>query len=160
MNLKRIIIPTLVLASTTLCSFADRKMVVTLYNSEEKEYSCSSDFFNVEVSEKTFAVKGSAINDSYPIVDVQKITFEDNDALNNIESFQISVYPNPASDVLTIQGLEKTGTEIAVSLYDATGKTNNNYKVQDGNELNISNLTPGAYYIVIDGMPTINFIKK
>lgn len=160
MNLKRIIIPTLVFASTTLSSFADKKMVVTLYNNDEKEYNCTSDFINVEVSEKTFAVKSSAINDSYPIVDVQKITFEDNDALNNIESFQISVYPNPASDVLTIQGLEETGTEIAVSLFDATGKTSDYKKVQNGNELNISNLTPGAYYIVIDGMPTINFIKK
>jgi hypothetical protein len=70
------------------------------------------------------------------------------------ESIQsISVYPNPAKDILTINGIE--GTEI--QLFDANGKSIK--KLPFSNSLSTSELTSGVYYLEINQDKTITRIR-
>ena len=64
----------------------------------------------------------------------------------------ISVYPNPANELVTI--LNTDGA--SVSILDLSGKTLIN---SASNEINVSNLSTGTYFISVNGMQT-KFIKK
>ncbi|AZA76737.1 T9SS C-terminal target domain-containing protein [Chryseobacterium sp. G0186] len=70
----------------------------------------------------------------------------------------ISVYPNPATDVLNIKSKEKVNT---IEIYDVSGR-----KVPaelNGDKVNVRNLNPGSYIINIEtkaGKTTEKFIKK
>jgi hypothetical protein len=70
------------------------------------------------------------------------------------ESIQsISVYPNPAKDILTINGI--VGSEI--QLFDANGKSIK--KLPFSNSLSTSELTSGVYYLEINQDKTITRIR-
>jgi len=79
----------------------------------------------------------------------------------DFEESLISIYPNPTSNLLTIQN--QNGLDIeSVSLYDALGR-----KVMENTEsteaIDISNLTTGIYFIHIatdSGIVTKNVIKE
>lgn len=158
MGIKKLILSTLALAS--LSTYANNKLVVTLFDNTTKIYDLDEVSTDIEVSEKTFSVSNEKINDTYPIVDVQKIAFIEDDALKSVPlDFQIAVYPNPTSDILTIQGLEETETEFIVLTETASGKSQR-VNIQDGNQINVSTLNPGVYMVVINGIPSFNFIKK
>lgn len=70
----------------------------------------------------------------------------------------VSVYPNPATDVLNINSKEKVNN---IEIYDISGR-----KVPaelNGDKVNVRNLNPGSYIINIEskaGKTTEKFIKK
>jgi len=74
----------------------------------------------------------------------------------------LSVSPNPASDVITIQAGTKFPAEIKVQLLDIKGNivASENYGVKFGeisNTLNVSLLPSGTYYINFTaGNTTVN----
>ncbi len=66
--------------------------------------------------------------------------------VNDIENAEISVFPNPARDVINVN----TNAEGVVSVADLTGKTVMTEAVNKGeNRLNISNLHPGVYFVIL-----------
>ncbi|GEN76474.1 hypothetical protein CHA01nite_22140 [Chryseobacterium hagamense] len=70
----------------------------------------------------------------------------------------ISVYPNPASDVLNISGIEGTEFEI----YNAAGQLMHKGKIAD-KTINVRDLVKGVYFIQIrnkDHVTKLKFIKK
>ncbi|MCF6366832.1 MAG: T9SS type A sorting domain-containing protein [Bacteroidales bacterium] len=78
----------------------------------------------------------------------ESITFTtiDNTGISQIDD-NIVIYPNPANDILFISNAKNS----TITISDLSGKTflkqNINYKV---NEINISNFTPGMYFIKIE----------
>jgi hypothetical protein len=68
----------------------------------------------------------------------------------------VSVYPNPANDVLYIRGLENT-TE--VSIYNAIGVMVKVVNVSDTESINISELSAGLY-IAKFGDNVVRFTKE
>ncbi len=80
------------------------------------------------------------------------------DEVKNISSKQLTVYPNPTSDILNI----KTDSKVnAVSVVDMSGRS---IKVKlDGDKVDVSTLPVGTYLINVetkDGISTEKFIKK
>ena len=69
----------------------------------------------------------------------------------------ISIYPNPASDVLTVNGAE--GANITVT--DAQGKTVYSSTMSNTVEtINVENLESGIYFINFEGNKTMKFMVK
>jgi hypothetical protein len=64
--------------------------------------------------------------------------------INDVGSTQIKIYPNPANDVLNID-IENIENYV-VSLISIYGQTIGQYKPTH-NQINISNLVPGIYFI-------------
>ncbi|KAA5537614.1 T9SS type A sorting domain-containing protein [Paenimyroides baculatum] len=76
-----------------------------------------------------------------------------------------NVYPNPATDILNIQSKENLPENTSFTIYDLSGKIVLNHSAVHSNlnQMNISNLSSGAYILQINN-PNINqsfkFIKK
>lgn len=82
--------------------------------------------------------------------------------LNDLSSIQnISVYPNPTTNTLTILGIEKTTSISSIQITNISGQ--NVMCIENLNEsLDVSNLDEGIYFLsFIDGIQTetIRFIK-
>jgi len=66
----------------------------------------------------------------------------------------VEIYPNPVTDILTIDPLVKQSSEMRIELSDQTGRIvlSQNYQLLDGNvpiKLDLSDLTSGMYYLRI-----------
>ena len=75
-----------------------------------------------------------------------------------IGDVKLSVYPNPATDVLTVNSASKVK---AAKVYDVTGKQVN-ASVQ-GNQIDVKNLAKGVYILNVStekGSESVKFIKK
>lgn len=60
----------------------------------------------------------------------------------------VSAYPNPVSDVLTV---DYVGSDYVVSLIDMKGVTVLNQECENGRtEINVSYLAPGAYLLKVE----------
>lgn len=69
----------------------------------------------------------------------------------------LAVYPNPATNVIQLNGLTQAKEYTIYNVLGAavkTGTVNNNEPIQ------IDGLTPGMYYITVDSGNTIKFIKE
>ena len=69
----------------------------------------------------------------------------------------ISLYPNPASDKICIEGLEG---EHEVQIYNAFGMLVMTTTLQGGSEISICDLPTGYYLIRIDSHHAVKFIKE
>ncbi len=99
----------------------------------------------------------SEINDVYngaPIIN----------GINSKLDNQITLYPNPSSDNLTIYGLTYTNEDLEVRMTDVNGKLIKTYSINSiNNTIQISNLISGLYFIEISSQEKTfwgKFIKE
>ena len=84
--------------------------------------------------------------------------------VNDIVSTKFNVYPNPATDVITITNTESIGID-KITVADINGRIakTNNYNQQAEIQLNVSDLNAGVYILNVstkEGTATKKFIKK
>ena len=83
--------------------------------------------------------------------------------VNQITSSKFKMFPNPATDKVSIQGLDSKNIDKIV-LTDASGKTIDAFEVTgDELEINTSELNVGLYFVNIydaNGMETLKLIKE
>lgn len=136
------------------------------WNSEASEWSISTEesyTFNQDIlpenllsndiySEITLSIKRHKVieeitynnlNSGYFSQSVYYYTeLENSTSVENIDSFDYRVFPNPANDHLTISGLKASGN---IEIYDMQGKLLLNQKVNETETIEISALSPGLY---------------
>jgi len=93
---------------------------------------------------------------------VDSITVDICSGLNDNETLNLTLYPNPASNILHLNGLQN---QSLVSIYDVTGKMVLQVEVDknSNNSINIASLNPGFYQcrIIQNNESTeLQFIKK
>lgn len=78
-------------------------------------------------------------------------------ALQNVSSREVSIYPNPVSATLTLEGLHK-GSDFQI--FNNSGHMMLSGKVQDS--INVKQLTKGVYILKIDSEPPrqLKFVKE
>ena len=90
-----------------------------------------------------------------PLANVKKITFAISGAqtaVEDVQSSNIVVYPNPTQDVLMIQGIEAQPLRV----YDLQGRM---LKNENGTQVQVTDLPEGAY-LLQSGTQVVRFIKK
>jgi hypothetical protein len=116
---------------------ATKAMVVVFKISEDKY---------VKVFLKNFF--DSNDNPGYIDISYQEIPVKEN-SINDSEKINLSVYPNPAKDVLTIKSCEDTSAII----YNAIGVAVKKSAINAGeNKIQISDLPAGTYFIKINDL--------
>jgi hypothetical protein len=89
-----------------------------------------------------------------------KATTGVNGNTTNVNAAQLSVYPNPATDILNISLSNGTRIE-TVNIYNVSGKLVNNFKL-NGNQIDISQLNNGVYMVEVltaNGSYKTKFVK-
>lgn len=76
---------------------------------------------------------------------------EENDAIS------LCLYPNPASDVIRIEGIEGIHD---ICIFNLMGQVVKTATIQDNEEIHIDDLPAGLYLIRIDSLHAIRFIKE
>jgi len=81
------------------------------------------------------------------------------------KKLNVSIYPNPTTDILNIQTEENLPENTTAIVYDVTGKRVLNEPLQNSNlnNINVSNLNSGVYILQINGNridQTFKFIKN
>jgi hypothetical protein len=123
-------------------------------NREEEELL----FFGENDSSETFLSK-SSFNDTIFVTKEEGIEEEFLRDLDSILDNDISVFPNPAQDILTIEYYQFTGIE-EIILFDITGKPLFDYKLSGiTTNINVSFLSSGVYIIKIFTHNNL-FVKK
>lgn len=118
--------------------------------------------YTIRVSHKGSALSGGSQNFSLVIsglqgsgASVDKHYFKD-----------LSVYPNPATDFINIEGTMDTMSGAAVSIYDLTGKlvmkNSSLFERSSSAQMDISSLSQGVYMLKIDnhGQSTVQKVVK
>ena len=91
------------------------------------------------------------------IDDIQKLYFGDVSATPSVKNKTLSVYPNPSSTAITIQGLPEG--ENIVNIFQADGrKVIRQIVGNQSSTIDISSLPAGMYFIVTNGF-NAKFIK-
>ena len=78
------------------------------------------------------------------------------DAIDENGTQSISLYPNPANDIIYIEGLGETSE---VRIYNVLGELLKVVNVSDGQEIHVNDLSAGLY-IVRSGNAVLKFTKK
>jgi hypothetical protein len=84
--------------------------------------------------------------DAYGLQLVEPYTFTFNTWATSVEDHDqlgVVIYPNPASDILQIRGLEVA----SVKMYNLTGKLMK--EVYDSSVINVSDMEPGSYAVIV-----------
>jgi len=89
-------------------------------------------------------------------------------SVNNNGSFDVTLYPNPAHQNLTLGFNTEKAMDVQIEIINATGKKvySNKMKIAYGNSLqhiNIATFTTGNYFIkciTSDGQMGLKFIKQ
>nr|WP_321453532.1 GLUG motif-containing protein [uncultured Carboxylicivirga sp.] len=75
-------------------------------------------------------------------------------AIDNVDTNNFKIFPNPASDIIYINGAKGL-----VTIYSITGKKILTHDLSNSNSINLSNINKGIYILNADGK-NVKFIKK
>jgi hypothetical protein len=82
-------------------------------------------------------------------------------AITDLKAEEISIYPNPTTDKLAIQGISQKLTASNCSLFSIEGKQFN-IDFLENNTFDTSHLESGVYFVRIstkEGSATVQFVK-
>jgi hypothetical protein len=83
--------------------------------------------------------------------------FEGALSINEVESQNISIFPNPSSNLLQVVGLENVKN---YEIYSAIGKKTAMGEISNNKVIDIQNLSNGLYFLNLGNERTFKFIKE
>ena len=112
----------------------------------------------ITFGESNILVNNMNDTDTYLLSSVKKITFDSEVGIQNPNQYEtsITVYPNPAQDLIYISNLNGQKADIIIYSLFGTVVLHNQYN--SGEAIDISDLTSGFYLIKINGK-TLKFSK-
>lgn len=124
----------------------------------------------VNVDSNPYTLTGLTANTSYTVAVMARCTLNDMSewseaytfttasvGIDDVDGSAIALYPNPASTMVTLTGIEEAAT---VTLVDMNGRVNGEWRVENGKlTIDVSSLTSGAYFVRIAG-EQVNVIRK
>jgi hypothetical protein len=105
----------------------------------------SSPVYNQVYTISLRIVNGAGLESLF-VSDGQRLVDETSLGLNNYDLSQISIYPNPSADFITIDGLKDN---MQVQVYDANGKLISQHDSLSSNTISVKEWSNGLYQLVI-----------
>ncbi|MGN0033063.1 MAG: T9SS type A sorting domain-containing protein [Candidatus Limimorpha sp.] len=113
----------------------------------------SNDEITFSNSEIIVSNQGQTIN--IALQEINKAFFQKTTSLNSVNKQSLSIFPNPAKDIIRINNLEGNNE---VSIITLQGQTIKKSDVTNDGNIDISDLNPGVYIINV-GKLVSKFIK-
>lgn len=120
----------------------------------------------IDLSEGEQTLRLEFIGDAGNLFNINKLEFTESTTLSvdTADIYELSIYPNPAQDFITVQGIELIEGE--ATIYDLQGReviSSINISQSESTSIDISRIPSGVYLMKIlnNGNPsTLKFIKK
>lgn len=165
MNFKNYLI-TLVLLAAAIGVRAEGDELITIHlNSSEKPAQIAiTDVSSIvfETSQLSIKDKQYAVIQNFDYSDVIKITFNEELNTESVEeknsNATLTLFPNPVKDNISIS-CDETMYGSDLCIYTLTGTLVTKQTNWKGENINVSNLNPGIYFININST-TLKFIKQ
>ena len=90
---------------------------------------------------------------SQRVADISKITFKDASSFLSVPQADIKIYPNPASDMVMIDGLDQPAK---ITLFTISGQI---IKSEVGTQLQVSDVPHGDYLLLVNNQ-VVKLIKQ
>ncbi len=138
---------------------AQTNIVINYYTGTQQQYAVEDSgklfFSNDDLIIKT-SLESTEIN--IPVSIISKITFKNSLAVEDIKQNRekIIIYPNPATNYFKISSKEAKST---LNIYNSVGQLVLSKVYKKNEDINVSNLLPGIYFIKVNGS-TLKLIKK
>ncbi len=135
------------------------KGVKITLNDQTERFTSISDVAKIMLTDgKVVVNKTSGDVEVTPISDVKNITFSENTGVSNalVDGYTISLYPNPCTDVVVINGISDA---TKVSIYSIEGKLAKTVIVSQGDEISVSDFGAGVYIVKV-GSQSFKLMKK
>ncbi len=138
---------------------AQNSLFIRLNNGTQSSVALSSLNKITFSTEEMFLKQNDTTTKSFTIGDINKITFGFSSGLTDIlDESSISVYPNPASDLIRLKNLPTEETKITVYRLDGEIVIQNILN-SSSQTININGLTNGLY-LIRTGNKTLKFTKQ
>lgn len=145
----------------SIISFAQTGIKITYYNGTSQDYTIeASGKLYFSGSNLLVKTNTAASNVSIPTSIIRKITFANATLATQeigINQSQFALYPNPSSDFIRITSGKKE--KLNVKIYSVTGKLVLQGTYQPDENIDISNLSLGFYFVQVN-QTTLKLIKK
>ncbi|MDX8339951.1 T9SS type A sorting domain-containing protein [Draconibacterium sp. IB214405] len=151
----------LIVGFLCLISFGSFSQSINLLTTDGQNYNFESINKIVFSRDNIVFENGDGTDNYYSIFLTKKMYFDQTvTSVSTIEyQTEFSVYPNPTSSTLTISRPETSESEIAL-IYTITGTVKKQIQLyEQENLVDVSELTPGIYFISIDS-EILKFIKQ
>jgi hypothetical protein len=79
---------------------------------------------------------------------IDRVLIPTSNSVNNESTMNISIYPNPAVEFITIN----TSSPVNYTIYDMSGRWMESGKAMNGQSLNVSQLNAGMYIMQLSGV--------
>lgn len=141
---------------------AEGDEVITIHtNNSETTKIAIADISKIvfETSELNI-INNSGISNYFNYSDVRKLTFDEGLSVESITATDsdVTIFPNPVKENLTINGAENMfGADLYI--YSITGTLVTKHANWNGENINVSSLNPGIYFINFNST-TIKFVKQ
>ena len=97
-----------------------------------------------------YVQEGSGVPYSFLLSAISKITFAEVTGVENIETAEVRIYPNPAADYVRIH---KNGAERSLySLYSSDGRLLQSGVCQNDEPIDVQRYAKGLYLLQVDGV--------
>ena len=97
-----------------------------------------------------YVQEGSGVPYSFLLSAISKITFAEVTGVENIETAEVRIYPNPAADYVRIH---KNGAERSLySLYSSDGRLLQSGVCQNDELIDVQRYAKGLYLLQVDGV--------
>ena len=113
------------------------------------------------IDEKVLAVGSYGLNNAFGVGENGFVIFNGNNAAITEQGIEVKVYPNPASDFITLE-LDNE-TEALLQIYDQLGELLYKTSAQGSKTINISQWNPGVYTLKFESITHFlieKFVKK
>lgn len=139
-----------------LCPAFAQEVTFTIVKTDgtSADHVMSSDS-KIYYSDTQIFIKSNGETVSYDLSDLRKAYFSISDNDDEIENQHLTIYPNPATDVLKILN---TSEYQSVTIYSIDGKVIKRIEVSNEADINVSDLNAGLYIIGV-GNEFSKFIK-
>lgn len=130
-------------------------VIVTLNDNTEQTYLCDADSRLSFSGDDYLVITANGNSVHLPLADIRKVNFEEFLNVNESETADFQILPNPTRNVFTVKGIE--GTQ-SMRIFSMDGRLMDSRSVNAGQSCDLNGI-PSGLYIVNIGIHNLKLIK-
>ncbi|MBO7445039.1 MAG: T9SS type A sorting domain-containing protein [Bacteroidales bacterium] len=129
---------------------AQTKVTISFYSAADQTLTVSDAGKLYFQDNYLYINEGSGVPYSFLLSAISKITFAEETGIEDIETSEVCIYPNPASDIFRIHNNRAERSQY--SLYSSDGRLLQSGVCQNDEPIDVQRYAKGLYLLQVDGV--------